>query len=575
MFAFLLIIHPAMANTQKDKPDSVRETITAPASDPARADAIPEQPGVFSYGYDFTSQTLSTEQLSEINKEGQSLAEKTGVQAIVLVVNTFGQYTGNEFVTNTINRWGIGSQNKNDGILIALAVGDGLIQIGTGSGIDTVLTDQKAGAILDEHLHYFAAGQYGKGLLSIYRDISAFLVPALTSDSVLDRSDIKHVLSYANFTLRSPDGWTFEDPKEDGYSRFLTNGEKGWYLRSLTYMPLESFCQRYGIEHSANPQKIIESLRTEYTGENNRDGSNANQAWYILYREKSVTVFLAAQTSVLQLTFSCQTSSSEAHTPSYTESIAMLNELCAKATQDSKPAYYSLWGAFPFDDYESACQAIQRNTGSGAPVEITENSCRYEGVRLWDEQYDLFISKRENLPVLSEIRASRDLDGSNPLKAVDDILLRLENKFGTFDGSVLYGSHGMENDAYSLSLNESGNIDLDRVHEFIHEYASSFWKMNIMWRNITLHISGSKGSDITLSIQEDNQFNSSYPLPAYGSGELYESTVTYPNGNVYTGEMQNGKNTDREKWFMLTSPSTAAAFMKANGSTIIESGTAC
>ena len=104
LFAFLLIIHPAMANTQKNNPDSVRETITAPASDPARADAIPEQPAVFSYGYDFTSQTLSTEQLSEINKEGQSLAEKTGVQAIVLVVNTFGQYTGNEFVTNTINR---------------------------------------------------------------------------------------------------------------------------------------------------------------------------------------------------------------------------------------------------------------------------------------------------------------------------------------------------------------------------------------------------------------------------------------------------------------------------------------
>lgn len=54
---------------------------------------IPEKPSVFTYAYDYTFETLSKDQISEIVNEGKKLTDKTGVQAIAIVVKTFGNYS--------------------------------------------------------------------------------------------------------------------------------------------------------------------------------------------------------------------------------------------------------------------------------------------------------------------------------------------------------------------------------------------------------------------------------------------------------------------------------------------------
>lgn len=144
---------------------------------PAMAD-VPDKPGTFAYAYDFGAEVLDADDMATIAKYGQALEEATGAQAIAVAVNFLDGQDPADYATDLINEWGIGSKADNNGVVILLARGDRKIQIGTGKGIDRVLTGSACGELIDRHIDYFANNDFDAGMIALYQDVCQYIARA-------------------------------------------------------------------------------------------------------------------------------------------------------------------------------------------------------------------------------------------------------------------------------------------------------------------------------------------------------------------------------------------------------------
>ena len=139
---------------------------------------VPDKPSEFSYAYDFTGKVLSDSDVSEIESYGQALYDATGVKAVAVVVDFLDGADPADYATDIINSWGVGSKTENDGVVVLLARGDRKVQIGTGTGIDRVLTGSRCGKLIDENIDYFANNQFDKGMRALYEDVCEYVASA-------------------------------------------------------------------------------------------------------------------------------------------------------------------------------------------------------------------------------------------------------------------------------------------------------------------------------------------------------------------------------------------------------------
>jgi uncharacterized protein len=85
----------------------------------------------------------------------------------VLVVRTSGDETIEHYATRTFNSWGIGQADKDNGVLLLVAMDDRAVRIEVGTGLESTLTDGEAeeiiyGTITPE----FKSGDYRTGILA-------------------------------------------------------------------------------------------------------------------------------------------------------------------------------------------------------------------------------------------------------------------------------------------------------------------------------------------------------------------------------------------------------------------------
>lgn len=139
---------------------------------------VPDRPSEFAYAYDFTGKVLSQSDISEISAYGQALSDATGVQAIAVVVDFLDGSDPADYATDLINSWGIGSAENDDGIVVLLARGDRRIQIGTGTGIDRVLTGSRCGKLIDQNIDDFASNRFDRGMRALYADVCEYVASA-------------------------------------------------------------------------------------------------------------------------------------------------------------------------------------------------------------------------------------------------------------------------------------------------------------------------------------------------------------------------------------------------------------
>jgi uncharacterized protein len=112
---------------------------------------------------------FSPEEAQMLNNLGMDLEKKTGAEFAVLVVDTLGEETIEEYSNKIFQAWGIGKKGENNGLLLLLAVNDKKVRLEVGYGLEGIINDGKAGEILDKTiLPFFKQGQIKEGLINGY-----------------------------------------------------------------------------------------------------------------------------------------------------------------------------------------------------------------------------------------------------------------------------------------------------------------------------------------------------------------------------------------------------------------------
>ncbi|MEE0921216.1 MAG: TPM domain-containing protein [Paludibacteraceae bacterium] len=85
-----------------------------------------------------------------LNRLARQLEDSTQVELCVVAVNSIGEMEAFDFCYEVFQRWGIGKEGKNTGVLLFLAVESRDVRIMTGGGIEGVMTDAVCHSIVQE-----------------------------------------------------------------------------------------------------------------------------------------------------------------------------------------------------------------------------------------------------------------------------------------------------------------------------------------------------------------------------------------------------------------------------------------
>ncbi len=102
---------------------------------------------------------------AEINAKLSALQKETGIEIALVTVESVDAPTPKDFATELFNVWGIGKRENSSGLLILLVHGDHRVEVETGYGLESVLTDGWVKRMqVVEMLPYFKDGRYDLGL---------------------------------------------------------------------------------------------------------------------------------------------------------------------------------------------------------------------------------------------------------------------------------------------------------------------------------------------------------------------------------------------------------------------------
>ena len=163
---------------------------------------------------------LSEETEQEIIAENQDLFQETGAQIVVVAVDFLDGEDIDDYAYSLFNIWGIGSQERNNGLLLLLAIGEENYYAQAGTGIEGYFDGAKLQDMLDQYLEPdFAARDYDAG-------VDKFFQAAL--------ADMESY--YANYSDEYTDSPTYEEDYDTYYepsfgermSYFFGTCSSGW-----------------------------------------------------------------------------------------------------------------------------------------------------------------------------------------------------------------------------------------------------------------------------------------------------------------------------------------------------------
>ena len=92
---------------------------------------------------------ISADVETQINSELISFQQSGGPQIAVAVIDTTNNATPENYSIDLARSWGLGDKEKDNGVLLLIALEDRTLRIEVGSGVEGELTDVTAGRIVD------------------------------------------------------------------------------------------------------------------------------------------------------------------------------------------------------------------------------------------------------------------------------------------------------------------------------------------------------------------------------------------------------------------------------------------
>ncbi len=105
---------------------------------------VPELPV---YVNDVTG-TLTNSEINALAGQIKNLTQRNLAQMVVLVVDTTGDETIEQYATRVFDSWKPGDKDRDDGVLLLVAWQDHTVRIEIGYGLEGLITDAQSGQII-------------------------------------------------------------------------------------------------------------------------------------------------------------------------------------------------------------------------------------------------------------------------------------------------------------------------------------------------------------------------------------------------------------------------------------------
>lgn len=129
---------------------------------------VPESP---KYVNDLTG-TLTNSEVNTLTNQIKALTQKSHAQLVVLVVETTGDETIEQYATRVFDSWKPGDKDRDDGVLLLVAWQDHTVRIEIGYGLEGIITDAQSGQIIrNSIIPAFKNGDLAGGLQKGLSDI--------------------------------------------------------------------------------------------------------------------------------------------------------------------------------------------------------------------------------------------------------------------------------------------------------------------------------------------------------------------------------------------------------------------
>ncbi|RYX97615.1 MAG: hypothetical protein EOO28_01845 [Comamonadaceae bacterium] len=118
--------------------------------------------------------TLDSAEAGSLKAQVRALEDSSQAVAVVLIVPTTGEDSIEEFATRVFDQWKPGDKDRDDGVLVLVALKDRRMRIEVGQGLEGVLPDVLAGRIIEREMKpRFRGNDYHGGLEAAINAISA------------------------------------------------------------------------------------------------------------------------------------------------------------------------------------------------------------------------------------------------------------------------------------------------------------------------------------------------------------------------------------------------------------------
>lgn len=137
---------------------------------------------------------ISNNDKSIITSYLENLENSTGIQLAVLTIESLNGESIEDFSMKVAEKWQLGQKEKDNGVLLLVAMEERKARIEVGYGLEGTLTDTKCGLILRNVIFSeFRNGDYSEGILKGVKNITGLLSndEELVSNSVLEESSSK------------------------------------------------------------------------------------------------------------------------------------------------------------------------------------------------------------------------------------------------------------------------------------------------------------------------------------------------------------------------------------------------
>ncbi|MBB5397813.1 YgcG family protein [Mucilaginibacter sp. AK015] len=130
---------------------------------------IPERSGTLVTDY---TGTLSASDKLKLEDKLNNYNDSTSTQVAVVIIKSTGDYDINQYGVELLRKWGIGTKEKNNGVLVLVAINDRKMAIQTGYGAEGALPDITTQEIIQNDMKpRFKEGDYYGGLDAATDDI--------------------------------------------------------------------------------------------------------------------------------------------------------------------------------------------------------------------------------------------------------------------------------------------------------------------------------------------------------------------------------------------------------------------